>query len=89
MPVYLGALCNKGRWVKQRNSRRYRQLRSILRRAREEQGITQRQLSARLKRDKNFVQLFESGERALEVIEYLQYAKALRVDPLRVLAQLI
>jgi transcriptional regulator with XRE-family HTH domain len=75
--------------VKQRNSRRYGQLRAILRQAREEQGITQRQLSARLKRDKNFVQLVESGERGLEVIEYLQYAKALRVDPLAVLAKII
>lgn len=75
--------------MKQRNSRRYGQLRAILRRAREERGVTQRQLSARLKRDKNFVQLVESGERALDVIEYLQYAKALRVDPLEVMRQLL
>lgn len=75
--------------MKQRNSRRYGQLRAILRRAREEQGITQRQLSARLRRDKNFVQLFESGERALEVIEYLQYCKVLRIDPRDVISQLL
>lgn len=75
--------------MKQRNSRRYGQLRAILRRAREERGITQRQLSARLKRDKNFVQRFESGELSLEVIEYLQYAKALGIDPLATLAQIL
>ena len=75
--------------MKQRNSRRYGQLRAILRAAREEAGLTQRELSARLRRDKNFVQLVESGERALDVIEYLQYAKALRIDPLATLDQVI
>jgi transcriptional regulator with XRE-family HTH domain len=75
--------------VKQRNSRRYGQLRAILRAAREEQGITQRQLSARLKRDKNFVQLVESGERLLDVVEYLQYCKVLRIDPRDVIGQLL
>lgn len=75
--------------MKQRNSRRYGQLRAILRARREELGITQRQLSARLKRDKNFVQLVESGERALDVIEYLQYAKALRLHPLETLSQVL
>lgn len=75
--------------MKQRNSKRYGQLRAILRQAREERGLTQRQLSARLRRDKNFVQLVESGERALDVIEYLQYAKALRIDPLSTLGQVL
>ena len=75
--------------MKNRHGRRYGQLRAILRAAREEAGLTQRALSARLKRDKNFVQLVESGERALDVIEYIQYAKALRLDPLAVLAQVI
>jgi len=75
--------------VKQRHSRRYGQLRAILRAAREEAGLTQRQLSARLRRDKNFVQLVESGERALDVIEYLQYARALKVDPLATLGRVL
>lgn len=75
--------------MKQRNSRRYGQLRAILRAARAEAGLTQRELSARLRRDKNFVQLVESGERALDVIEYLQYAKALRMDPLAALALIL
>lgn len=52
-------------------------------------GLTQRELSARLKRDKNFCQVVESGERALDVVEYLQYAKALRVDPLETLRGLL
>lgn len=75
--------------MKQRNSRRYGQLRAILKAARVEAGLTQRELSARLRRDKNFVQLVESGERLLDVVEYLQYAKALRVDPLSTLAQIL
>ena len=75
--------------MKQRSSRRYGQLRAILKAARVEAGLTQRQLSARLRRDKNFVQVVESGERALDVVEYLQYAKALRVDPLEALAKLL
>jgi transcriptional regulator with XRE-family HTH domain len=75
--------------VKQRNSRRYGQLRVILRQAREERGITQRQLSARLKRDKNFVQLVESGERAVDSIELLDYCKAVGLDPRKVIDKLL
>lgn len=75
--------------MKQRNSRRYGQLRAILKAARLDAGLTQRELSARLKRDKNFCQVVESGERALDVVEYLQYAKALRVDPLETLRGLL
>lgn len=75
--------------MKYRNGKRYGQLRSILKHRRKELGLTQRQLSARLKRDKNFVQRFESGELSIDVIEHLQYCRALRIDPVEVTRQLV
>lgn len=67
--------------MKQRYGRRYNKLRAILKSARHEAGLTQRELSAQLRRDKNFVQLVEAGERALDVIEFMEYAEALSLDP--------
>jgi transcriptional regulator with XRE-family HTH domain len=66
---------------KQRYGRRYNKLRAILKAARLEAGLTQRQLSGLLKRDKNFAQLVESGERALDAIELIDYARKVRLDP--------
>ena len=75
--------------VKQRYGRRYNKLRAILRAARLDAGLTQRQLSERLKRDKNFVQVVESGERALDAIELLEYVKALEINPHDVIDKLL
>lgn len=75
--------------MKQRNGRRYNKLRAVLKAARIEAGLTQRELSARLKRDKNFVQLVESGERALDAIEFIEYAEALDLDPLEALGRVL
>jgi transcriptional regulator with XRE-family HTH domain len=74
---------------RRRYSRSYNELRALLREARQGAGLTQRELSAKLKRDKNFVQLVESGERALDVIEFLRYAKTLGCDPRELLGKLL
>jgi transcriptional regulator with XRE-family HTH domain len=75
--------------VKQRNGRRYNKLRAILKAARLEAGLTQRELSALLKRDKNFAQLVESGERALDAVEFIEYAEKLGLDPRDVIDELM
>jgi transcriptional regulator with XRE-family HTH domain len=75
--------------VKQRNGRRYNKLRAILKAGRLEAGLTQRELSARLKRDKNFAQLVESGERALSAIEFIEYVEKLGLDPRDVIDELM
>jgi transcriptional regulator with XRE-family HTH domain len=75
--------------VKQRNGRRYNKLRAILRGARLEAGLTQRELSAKLRRDKNFAQLVESGERSLDAIEFIEYAEKVGLDPRDVIGELM
>jgi transcriptional regulator with XRE-family HTH domain len=47
------------------------------------------QLAERLKRPQSYISKFERGERRLDVIEFLDVAKALRIDPLELLRELI
>jgi ribosome-binding protein aMBF1 (putative translation factor) len=67
----------------------YGRFRELLIEARENAGLTQWQLSERLKRPQSYVSKFERGERRLDVVEFLDVARALRVDPLDLLRQLI
>jgi transcriptional regulator with XRE-family HTH domain len=69
-------------------SRRQKQFQEALADARERAGMTQAQLAARLGRPQSFVSKFENGERRLDVIEFLDVARALRIDPVRVITDL-
>ena len=75
--------------MKYRSGWRYGRLRSIFKQRREELGLSQRQLATRIRRDKNFVNLFETGDRSMDVVEFLPYCKALRLDPIEVMRQLL
>lgn len=46
-----------------------------------EAGLTQQDLCALLKRDRNFVSTVEIGTRMLDVIEFAEYAEALKLRP--------
>lgn len=74
--------------LKQRYSKRHEKLRTILREARISAGLTQQQIADRLKRSNNFVSYVETGERMLDVLEFIDYADALGVDPKKLLAKL-
>jgi transcriptional regulator with XRE-family HTH domain len=74
--------------LKQRYSKRHDTLRAILKDARLKAGLTQQDLAARLKRSDNFVSYVERGERMLDVLEFIDYAEALGVNPRKLLAQL-
>jgi ribosome-binding protein aMBF1 (putative translation factor) len=67
--------------VKQRYTKCHRSLIEALREAREAAGVSQRALSASLKRPFNFAHLVESGERTLNVCEFIEYAHASGADP--------
>jgi transcriptional regulator with XRE-family HTH domain len=69
-------------------SRRHQQLRTLLADARNRQGVTQVVLAKRLGKPQSFVSKFEGGERRLDVIEFLDVAEALGVDPIRLLSSL-
>lgn len=49
--------------------------------ARREAGLTQRDLAQILKRPRSFVSRIETGERRLDVVEFVAVAKALKIDP--------
>lgn len=67
--------------MKHRYTKCHRSLIDVLKEAREGAGLSQRALSAELKRSFNFVSLVESGERTLNVCEFIEYAYALGTDP--------
>lgn len=69
-------------------SRKYRHFRTLLTDARLRAGLTQASLAKKLGRPQSFVSKFENGERRLDVIEFLDVARAVRLDPMRVIDEL-
>jgi hypothetical protein len=59
---------------------RYRAFRLALKRARVDAELTQVQLAGRLKKPQSFVSKYETGERQLDVLEFVEVAQALRLD---------
>jgi len=56
--------------------------------ARNAAGLTQRALAAKLKRSDSFVWKFEAGERQLKVLEFMEVANALGVEPDKLMRRL-
>ena len=48
---------------------------------RKKAGMNQRQLAAALEREQNYIARVETGQRRLDVIEWIQILRALGVDP--------
>lgn len=59
----------------------YTRLQDILITARREQGLTQVTVAERLNKPQSFVSKYESGERRLDVIEFIEVCEALHVKP--------
>ena len=57
---------------------RYRQFLKRFREARQQAGLTQVQVAGRLGRPQSFVSKCESGERRVDVIELLEFARLYR-----------
>lgn len=55
----------------------HRKLTALLRSLRENAGLTQVQLAARLRRSQSFVSKYEAGQRRLDLVELRQLARAL------------
>nr|WP_245260681.1 helix-turn-helix transcriptional regulator [Mesorhizobium sp. L2C054A000] len=69
-------------------SARQRRLLQRLIAARKTKGATQTQVADMLGRPQSFVAKYEGGERRLDVIEFLDVAEALGINPCELLAQL-
>nr|WP_174763080.1 helix-turn-helix transcriptional regulator [Anabaena sp. UHCC 0187] len=57
--------------------------------ARKEANLTQAELSAKLERPQSYVSKYERGERRLDLIEFLQLAQVLEIDPLTFIENLL
>jgi transcriptional regulator with XRE-family HTH domain len=69
-------------------SRQYERFRTALIEARQAASLTQVELAAKLKRPQSFVSKYERGERRLDVVEFLDVARALKLDPAATLAKI-
>lgn len=68
-------------------SERQERLCAVLRAARKQAGLSQIQLAKRLGTYKSYVSKYETGDRRLDVIEFLAVADALGVPPGKLLAK--
>lgn len=67
----------------------YERFRLLLVDARHECRLTQEQVADKLRRPQSFVSKYERGERRLDVIEFVQVARVLGLDPCRFLERII
>lgn len=71
------------------SSPKYAALIDWLKSARIDQGLSMRDLALRLEEPHSFVQKIEILERRLDVFEYVDYCKALNLDPKDGLSKLL
>lgn len=69
-------------------SPQYERFRRHLVQARKSAGLTQVELAKKLSRPQSFVSKYERGERRLDVVEFLEVARAIGFDPYKFLRQL-
>lgn len=68
---------------------KYELLRIELKKARLEANLLQADLAKRLRKPQSYVSKVESGERNIDVIEYITYCKAIGINPLAQLKKII
>lgn len=68
---------------------KYELLRSELKNARLQAKLLQADLAKRLKKPQSYISKIESGERSIDVIEYITYCIALGVEPNKHIKKLI
>ena len=65
----------------------YQAVIEALKEARQRANLTQRELAERLGRPQSFVAKYETGERRVDVAEFIAIARAIGADPVRLLSQ--
>jgi transcriptional regulator with XRE-family HTH domain len=60
---------------------KYEFLRSELKKARLESNILQKDLAKTLKKPQSYISKVESGERSMDIIEFVDYCKGLGLEP--------
>lgn len=75
--------------MKTLRSRRHRALCATLVSARKASRLSQQELATRIKTSQTVIARIEIGERRIDVIEFIDLAKALRLDPRTLLTDLL
>ena len=79
----------KKRLTKSLYSKEWEALLRLLRDLREARGWTQEQLSRKLGRPQSTVSKIETGERRLDVCQFIDYLRILEADPVAAMRRLI
>ncbi|EKI0252626.1 helix-turn-helix transcriptional regulator [Enterobacter asburiae] len=66
----------------------YQRVINALKKARKEKGITQVQLAEALGKPQSFIAKVESGERRLDVVEFVHLARLVDADVQRIIASI-
>lgn len=69
-------------------TKKYDRFRLLMIEARRSAGLTQAELAKKLTRPQSFVSKYERGERRLDVVEFLEVARALGMDAVSVIQEL-
>lgn len=75
--------------MKHLRSARHRRLVDVIVDARQAAGLSQRALATKLKRSGSFVWKMESQEHRVDVLEFIDIAKAVGVEPLELLRRVL
>jgi transcriptional regulator with XRE-family HTH domain len=67
-------------------TRKHTQLRKLLTKARKDAKLTQTELAVRLNRRQAYISRIERGERRIDVVEFLDLAHAIGINPARFIA---
>lgn len=67
---------------------RYEHFQAALVEARQKNNLTQQEVASRVGKPQSYVSKYESGERRLDVVEFLDVCKALGVKPISILERL-
>jgi transcriptional regulator with XRE-family HTH domain len=71
--------------IKSLHTAEYKTLRRMLQVARETSGLTQLGLASRIGKPQSFISKIESGERRLDIVEFITICRALGLEPWRLL----
>lgn len=71
------------------HSQPYKDFLALMIAARDSAGLSQVALAERIGRTQSFVSKYERGERRLDVVEFVQFVKAMDLDPIVLLARFL
>ena len=75
--------------MKALRSPRHRALCAVLAAARKAAGLSQQELALRLKTSQTVIARIEIGERRIDVIEFIDLSRVLKIDPREIVSQLM